>query len=124
MHCIDGVGAAGSASGGDVNTNGGGAPGVICNGIAGGGSGGLAQKTYTSGQLQAGTQVTVSVGKNGNGTDNSGGAFGPVTPAQDGSVSITWTGTQASVADKNANLANALTALESALQALLAQFGR
>jgi peptidoglycan hydrolase-like protein with peptidoglycan-binding domain len=116
-------GSPGTASGGDVNTTGGGAVGLswsVCNGSSIiGGSGGLAQKTYTSGQLQVGTQVTITVGANGSVPSPFVG-----TPGQDGSVSITWTGTQASAADKNENLANALTALQSALQALISKLGQ
>lgn len=120
------VGGTGGGNGvnGSSGNNGAGGGGGGC--YAGGGNGGSGTEWSTVGAGGGGGGAySGSIGNGGNfgggGGGNGNGTGGSGAP---GVIVITYTPATASSADKNANLANALTALQSALQGLLAKLGQ
>jgi hypothetical protein len=115
-----GAGMSSSISGSSVTYGGGGGGGSLSCGTAGsGGSGGGAAGSCTDSGQNA-TENTGGGGGGGGGSNygNGGGSGGS------GIVIISYTSSTVAASSGNKNLANALTALESALKSLIARLGR
>lgn len=96
----------------------------------GGGSGAYASKTYATGELAAGTQVSVTIGAAGLYGNDCGPGCGTIASKSGhnggrGECRINWgSNVTASPQTPNNNLANAISALESALQSILKLLGQ